>query len=276
MMPDAGLLDELTEQVGSRREATWILEAVSEAGGHLDAARARAIGARRAGGEPLQYLLGSWPFRGIELLVDPRALIPRPETEQVVEIALAAWRRLRPGGSSPTIVDLGTGSGAMGLSVAIELAAEAPELLLSLCDISTDALGLAASNAQRLGVSAELVAGSWFDALDPSRRGTIDLLVSNPPYVPRASSHSLAIELSYEPALALFSDDAEGVPGLADAAQLIEEAPRWLSPGGILVIEMGEGQLDSAAGLARRGGLVEVSIHEDLAGKPRALCALRP
>ena len=270
-MAESRLLGELAQMVGSVREAAWILEQIE------DPDAARSLARRRATGEPLQYLLGSWPFRTIELTVDDRALIPRPETEQVVEHALTAWRRTRPGSDALVIADLGTGTGAIGLSLGVELSAEASIEEILLVDRSLAALELAGENAARLDVDVELCCGSWHDGVPLERRGGIHLLVSNPPYVALADEPMLGVELAYEPRTALFAADADdATPGFADVASVIDGALDSLAPGGIVVVEMAEHQVPVALDRARSGGLVDLVAFDDLAGHPRGIVGRAP
>lgn len=217
---------------------------------------------QRVSGVPLQYVLGSWGFRSLELFVDHRVLIPRPETEVVAEVAIAAARER----TSPTVVDLGTGSGAIGLSIAVEV----PGATVVLTDISDDALAVAKANVAGVGSAGSrvsLCAGSWFAALDKALMGTIDVIVSNPPYI--AEDETLPDEVSnYEPRDALIS----GVLGTEHLTHLITEAPNWLRPGGLLVLEAAPHQLEALATLAKSMAF-DVSIIADLAGKPRVLRA---
>ena len=187
--------ESIARLVGSNREARWIVE---HADGDGD--RALSLASRRAAGEPLQYVLGRWPFRQLELALDQRVLIPRPETEQVVEVALAELAGLvagdsppRPGGPGPVAVDLGTGSGAIALSLALEGGVLAPGLAIWATDRSPDALAVAADNCDELARRrpdaadrVRLVEGRWFGALPPTLAGAVDLVVSNPPYVAEA------------------------------------------------------------------------------------------
>ncbi len=270
-MAETTLLDELAQMVGSAREAAWILEQIE------DPEVARSIAHRRAMGQPLQYLLGSWPFRTIELTVDDRALIPRPETEQVVEQALAAWRRTRPGLEALVIADLGTGTGAIGLSLGVELSAEASIERILLVDLSPAALELAGENARLLGVEVELHCGSWHEGVPSERLGGIHLLVSNPPYVAVADEPMLGVELAYEPRMALFAADADdATPGFADVASVIDGALDSLAPGGIVVVEMAEHQVPVALERSRSSGLVDLEAFDDLAGHPRGIVGRAP
>ncbi|MDQ1422605.1 MAG: release factor glutamine methyltransferase, partial [Acidimicrobiaceae bacterium] len=198
----------------ARREARWICQ--DAAGADADEwvrwldepvsagalARLDALVARRAAGEPLQYVLGHWPFRRLDLYVDQRVLIPRPETEQVTEVAIALARSMpRP----LTIVDLGTGSGAIALSLAAELPLVGVEVWAT--DVDPAALDVARANLAGLGRSAanvRLVEGSWYDALPDELLGRVALLVANPPYV--ATTDALPPEVGeWEPPGALFA-----------------------------------------------------------------------
>ena len=270
-MAEPNLLGELAPVVGSVREAAWILEH------SRDPDVARSLARRRASGEPLQYLLGTWPFRDIELVVDRRALIPRPETEQVVEQALAAWRRTRPGVEGLIIADLGAGTGAIGLSLAVELAGDATIDHVLLVDVAPEALELAGENAERLGIAVDRCLGSWHEAIPLDHRGGVHLLVANPPYVATTEESDLAVELSHEPRSALFAADAaDGTPGFADVAEVIDGALGTLAPGGILVLEMAEHQVDVAVARAAAAGLVGVEPFADLAGHPRGIVGRAP
>jgi release factor glutamine methyltransferase len=222
---------------------------------------------RRLRGEPLQYVLGSWGFRTLDLLVDDRVLIPRPETEVVAGVALAELDRLASKGRTLTAVDLGTGSGAIGLS----LASERPDTRVFMTDVSSDALAVARANLAGLGPAATRVTiheGSWFAALPAELVGEVDVLVSNPPYV--APEDPLpAVVADWEPSSALIAADS----GRADVGRIVQEAGPWLRPGGALVLEMAPGQTTWAATLAADVGFVDVEILDDLAGRPRAVRA---
>ncbi|MGH9092638.1 MAG: N5-glutamine methyltransferase family protein, partial [Acidimicrobiales bacterium] len=170
----------LADRLGSASEARWLSR-------FAPPDRLDELVARRLAGEPLQYVLGSWVFRTLELTVDRRALIPRPETEQVVEAALARLGD-RP---HPVVVDLGTGSGAVALS----MAAERPGAEVWATDADAAALELAAANRERTGVAATLCRGDWYGALPARLRGRVDLVVSNPPYVSEAEWPALDAEV---------------------------------------------------------------------------------
>ncbi len=269
------LVDELVRTGIERREARWLVEEFAGDGNPDARAELDAAASRRRSGEPLQYVLGHWPFRGLDLEVDERVLIPRPETEELVSVALGA---LASGPvAAPLVVDLGCGSGAIGLAVVTELATRGVAATLVGVDRSPDALDVARANALKHSVlSASFVRSSWFDDLDPSLRGRIDLIVANPPYVAAAELPSLDPVLAYEPRGALVSDDANGVPGFADVARVVDGAASWLARGGHVVVEHGDAQGGAAVVRAQERGLVDVVDHVDLAGLPRVLVARRP
>lgn len=223
---------------------------------------------RRADGEPLQYVLGEWSFRTLDLFVDQRVLIPRPETEVVAGFALDELARRSELGHAPLVaVDLGTGSGAIGLAIAVEMT----DVDVIATDVSSDALAVARANLAGIGRPATRVLlrnGSWFEALVPEERGTIDLVVSNPPYV--AEDDPLPSEVSdWEPTAALIA----GPDGTEDLRALIDGAVEWLAPGGSLVLELAPCQADDMASYAGAAGFVDVSVKPDLSGRLRALVA---
>jgi release factor glutamine methyltransferase len=223
------------------REARWIVEEFAP-GGDSDARDAViSAGQRRLGGEPLQYILGHWPFRHLDLDVDPRVLIPRPETEELVTHALEQLARLDV--RAPLIFDLGCGSGAIGLSLLSELDTRGVKGALFAVDISHDALNVTRRNAVKHHLSAvSLVQSNWFDALDSSLRGRVDLIVANPPYISDVDFGSLDPILRFEPHGALVSADVAAGDGFSDLAHIIAEAPGWLSARGTLIIEHGDTQ----------------------------------
>ena len=219
---------------------------------------------RRRRGEPLQYVLGLWSFRRLELVVDRRVLIPRPETEMVVEVALAELGRL--GTDRPLVVDLGTGSGAIAISMALEV----PGARVWGTDRSEEALAVARANLAGMGgrvaPRVRLAAGDWFAALPGELRGRFDLVVANPPYV--GDEEVLPPEVAdWEPAGALFA----GPTGLEAVAHILDGAPRWLRRPGTVVVEVAPHQADPAMELAARAGFTEVDVRPDLAGRPRAV-----
>jgi release factor glutamine methyltransferase len=290
---------ELASVVGAPHEARFIVDEALGLGltlghpspptGPLDemvVSVARAMASRRAAGEPLQYVFGHWPFRRLDLMVDPRVLIPRPETEQVVEVALAEARRLQKTGSGEApglvIADAGTGSGAIALSLASELG---PEVVAEVwaTDASTAALAVAASNldAVRLAQPARaplppttLVAGNWLEPLPARLRGAVDLVVSNPPYVSETEWEELASEVKHEPRGALVAGaSSDGTAGLADVEAVLWQSRVWLRRPGAVVIEIAPHQAEAALSLAAGLGYPEACVEKDLAGRPRALVA---
>jgi release factor glutamine methyltransferase len=286
------LLDELTGVLGgARHEARFIIDEVLALGPGLAqpavvpagaATAARAMATRRAAGEPLQYVFGHWPFRTLDLLVDPRVLIPRPETEQVVEVALAEARRLLGSRPQPGLVavDAGTGSGAIALALATELGASALQEMWA-TDTSAGALAVAAANLEACrgvgGVApVELVEGSWLAPLPARLRGRVDLVVSNPPYVTEQEWSGLDPEVRAEPRQALVAGPGlDGAGGLADVEAVLREARAWLRGPGTVVIELAPQQAEAARNRARQLGYDEVRVESDLAGRPRALVARR-
>lgn len=266
------LVSELVGAGVDQREARWLVEEYVP-GGEPAARAALAVAARRrVAGEPLQYVLGHWPFRGLDLDLDSRVLIPRPETEGVVDVALAQLARTDV--AAPTILDLGCGSGAIGLALLVELGQRGVVASLVALDESTDALDVARRNARKhRQLAVTFVRSSWFDALDSSLRGRFDLVVANPPYVGEGQFDSLDPVLRFEPRGALVAPDAHGVAGFADLAVIIAGTRAWLSPGGALVCEHGADQRDDVLLAARRAGYGEVADLDDLAGRPRVLVA---
>lgn len=225
---------------------------------------------RRAGGEPVQYVLGHWAFRRLELMVDRRVLIPRPETEVVVDLALAELAAL--GVAKPLVADLGTGSGA----IALALVDEHPGAEVWATDLSGDALQVASANLAGLGSAAagraHIVQGDWWSALPPALRGSFDLVVTNPPYVAGDNLSALPAEvMEWEPALAL----VPGPTGLEALQAILADAELWMSKRSAIVAEIAPDQAGRAIGLARGAGFSQVAVRPDLAGRARALVARR-
>ncbi len=246
-------------------EGTDLALGLGRAAAHRGVAHLDAMVARLCQGEPLQYVVGRWAFRGLDLLVDRRVLIPRPETEQVVESALAELGRQGP--PTPIVVDLGTGSGAIALSVAVEVVTAQ----VWAGDVSPEALAVARANLAGIGRPAarvRLVEGDWFGALPPELAGRIHLVVANPPYV--AEDDDLPAEVSdWEPGAALVA----GPRGTEHLERLVAEAPVWLAPAGSLVVELAPHQAGDMAAAARSAGFSQVEVHPDLAGRDRVLVA---
>ncbi len=239
-----------------------------------------ALIARRANGEPTQHLTGKQEFWSLEFEVSPNVLIPRPETEHVIEVALdrLALRELRAGRPQKTagggflIADIGTGSGCLGVALAIEV----PQARVYATDISQPALAVARKNALRHSVASRMdfVEADLSDGLLPDAApvGGFDLVVSNPPYIPRRHAVTLAREVrEHEPELALYGGEEgyELYPGLFGLAA------RYLKPGGILVAEMGHDSLSAVRPLLESSDWTSVGVTSDLAGIPRVIAAER-
>lgn len=211
-----------------------------------------ALCRRRASGEPVAYLVGSREFFGLELLVDRRVLVPRPDTETLVEWALDC---LPLGPTSPRVVDLGTGSGAIALAIK----KARPAARVEAVDASAEALAVAAENARRLGLDLVFRRASWL----AGTTGRCELLVSNPPYIPEGDPHLEA--LGHEPVDALVS----GPDGLADIRAIVAQAPAHLCPGGWLLLEHGHDQAPAVRELLLGAGFGQVASRPDLAGIAR-------
>ena len=219
---------------------------------------------RRLNGEPLQYVLGHWQFRDLDLMVDQRVLIPRPETETVVSHVLKEVDRH---GEEVFVADLGTGSGAIGLSIALERS-----LTRVWCtDLSEEALLVTKANLAGLGQPAKRVTlchGSWFNALPESLKGKLHIVASNAPYISTAEVLPPEVK-DWEPSLALYG----GESGTNHLEEIIKESISWLTPQGSLVLEMSPEQTESMTELATSAGFNEVLVLSDLADKPRSLVA---
>ncbi|NGY04389.1 peptide chain release factor N(5)-glutamine methyltransferase [Solimonas terrae] len=207
---------------------------------------------RRCGGEPIAYLLGAQGFWSLDLEVNAAVLVPRPETELLVEWAL---ERL-PVGETRRVVDLGTGSGAIALAIAVER----PQVQISASDISADALAVACRNAARVAASVDFHEGRWWQPFAAAR---FDLVVSNPPYIAAGDPHLAA--LGHEPALAL-SDGADGLQALCE---IIAGAPAQLRPNGWLLLEHGHDQGAAVRALLSAAGFDSVSTRRDLEARER-------
>ncbi len=329
--------------LGSRREAGWLVDAVRHvpaAAGATPASRrgadpptelqirlVRELVERRLSGEPLQYVLGAWQFRSVELGVDRRALIPRPETEQVVEVALRELRRvaalhhgacgIHEGGEAVWaaetatrdeewdeeaeavhvtplhVVDLGTGSGAIAMSVASEVLAwpdwagggdlapgaeksKSVDLVVWATDISAEALELAEENRNRIGDSLgrriHFRQGDWWRALPDQLAGKVSVAIANPPYISTDEMATLdPVVKDWEPRSAL-----EGGPAGTEAhREILSDAALWLKLGGAVILEIAPHQATDVTALAVAAGLADVEVHLDLAGRERAVVARR-
>jgi release factor glutamine methyltransferase len=218
---------------------------------------------RRFSGEPIQYILGEAEFYGLPFHVTPDVLIPRPETEHLVEQAI----QLAGEFTEPHIVDIGAGSGAIAIALAVHL----PEAQITTIDVSAKALAIACENAGRNGVGerVRLLAG---DLLEPVAGEQFDLVVSNPPYVPDGDRELLSVEVrEHEPALALFA----GVDGLDAYQRLIPAAYAALVPGGYVLLEIGYGQSEGVRALLAGNGFEAIHFVPDLQGIARVACGRR-
>jgi release factor glutamine methyltransferase len=257
------------------RDRTWIYSHPEELLSPAEIATFFALVDRRCQGEPTQHLTGRQEFWGLEFEVTPDVLIPRPETEHVVEVALdrLAVRELRAGrspklsGESVAIVDIGTGSGCIAMALAKEL----PSAIIYASDISAAALGVARRNAERLGFAARirLLESHLFDAFLPLK---FDLVVSNLPYIGRREAGSLPREVrDHEPELALYG----GEEGYELFGALVAQAQSFLKPGGLLVMELGHDSLPAVQPLLETPAWANIAVTNDLAGIPRVLSAER-
>ncbi|MFT3912913.1 MAG: peptide chain release factor N(5)-glutamine methyltransferase [Anaeromyxobacteraceae bacterium] len=219
----------------------------------------RALVKRRADGEPTAYLLGKREFFGHGFAVSPAVLVPRPETEALVEAALAALPREGPG----SVLDLCTGSGAIAVSVALGR----PGTRVVATDLSEEALAVARANAEKLGAVVEFAHGDLWAAVHAGDR--FDVILSNPPYIPSAELAGLSREVRREPCIALDG----GPDGLDVLRRVVAGAPSRLAPGGVLAVELHEGHAERVVALCREAGFEQAEGRKDLAGLPRYVVA---
>ena len=210
----------------------------------------RSVSLRRATGEPLAYIVGYKEFFGLPFAVDPRVLVPRPDTETLVQWVLDAASNM----AAPEILDLGTGSGAVGIAVAHSLKAR-----VTATDFSETALAVASHNARQLGVDVQFIQSNWFDKVS----GHYHVITSNPPYIASHDPHLSA--LAHEPLNALIS----GPDGLDDIRLIVQQAPQYLQPGGWLLLEHGYDQASAVFELLMQRGLNQVQSRRDLTGIAR-------
>jgi release factor glutamine methyltransferase len=277
------LLDEATGRLAgagfenAEQEARWLVQRASGLEGAeliLGLEEPASLGSasffhdmleRRLRGEPLQYVLGRWGFRVLDLYVDERVLIPRPETEALTQMALEECRRLE----ARLAVDLGTGSGAIALALAVEWTG----IDVWATDVSPDALAVARANVAamgRIGAAVRLAEGSWYEALPAELAGAVDVIVSNPPYVAELEVEDMPDEVrAWEPLPALVS----GPTGLEAIEQIVAEAPLWLAQPGSLLVEIAPQQAAQAEALARAAGFGSAAVWPDLTGRDRILLA---
>ncbi len=215
--------------------------------------------ARRLGGEPLQYIEGTAAFGPLHLLVDQRVLIPRPETEGMLDLATRMVR------SPEIIVDLCTGSGALALALKNRF----PSAAVFATDISADAIEVATDNRYRTGLQIYLAEGSLFDPLPTAILGTVDLIVANPPYVAEVDFARLPADVQREPKVALVA----GPTGLEVIQRIGASAASWLRPGGVVICEIGEKQ-----GVSATSSFAELPaiVRQDLTGRDRYVVAVKP
>lgn len=216
---------------------------------------------RRAAGEPMAYILGEREFYGRRFRVSPAVLIPRPETELIVDLVR---ERVQPG-QAPRILDLGTGSGALAVTLALEI----QDAQVTAVDLSPSALAVARDNAERLGAAVRFIASDWFAAVDATG---FDFIVSNPPYIADDDPHLNDGDVRFEPRTAL----ASGPVGLDDLRRITLEAPAFLAPGGWLLMEHGYDQAAMVRDLLVSSGFQEVASALDLAGIERTSYGCRP
>lgn len=292
------LRSETAEVIGDRVQTRWLLEEASGLSGprllcELDkevppgaAARLESLVARRLSGEPLQHVLGHWGFRSLDVVVDPRVLIPRPETEVVVSVALSALDRRRapqpgpharmpagqvqPAGADLLAVDLGTGSGVIALSLAVERDA----LAVIGTDRDAAALEVAATNLARIPVAAaarvKFCQGDWYHALPVDLAGRVTLIVANPPYLAEQEWTGLDPQVrGFDPFGALVA----GPSGLEAIETIVAGARPWLTRRGALVVEIAPDQAGRALALTRAAGFSRASVAPDLSGRSRVLVA---
>ena len=269
--------------LGSEQEARWLCEhasgldasefnsGLSELVSERCGAALREMVRRRLSGEPLQYVIQRWSFRHLDVFVDPRVLIPRPETELVVQIALDSVRNTAQKiDRKMRIVDLGTGSGVIGLALASELPLASAEVWLT--DISNDALDVARANLAGLGLvngDVHIKQCDWFSALPSDLKNSFDLIISNPPYIAVYDASVESVVRDYEPHLALYA----GNDGMDAHRQIISQAGEWLVADGLLVLEIGHEQGLEIRNLLEENGFSGIEIRQDYSQRDRIALA---
>lgn len=279
------LLSETTRRLegdNAELEAKWMIEEVSgvtnlhdyqEQAKPIQLKRLSKLIERRLTGEPLQYVLGRWQFRELDLFVDDRVLIPRPETEILVGYALEECKSKKnqlDETRSLNVADLGCGSGAIGLSIAREI----QEVSVWCTDVSEGAIAVTRANLAGLGMAGQKVSisqGSWFEALPQEMLEKFDVIISNPPYI--SDSEELPLEVSeWEPSSSLRS----GPLGTEDLSFLLNNSIEWLSAEGQLILELAPMQADQMVAEAKNLNFREVQLRNDLTGRDRVLMAKKP
>ena len=242
------------------KNSAWLIAHADEAADAESEQVFAALVERRRRGEPIAYILGKREFYGLEFQLTRAVLIPRPETELLVELALARM----PENAATRVLDLGTGSGA----IAVTLAKKRPQARLTAVEVEYAALGVARANARRHKVSVRFFCGDWFGALPGE---TFDLIVSNPPYVAAGDAHLGLGDVAFEPQRALVG----GADGLDCIRAIVANAARHLNPGAWLLFEHGYDQAEACRALLKAGGYGEVQSWLDLAGIPRVSGGVR-
>ena len=271
---EAGYEAQLLLQAVLGVNRAWIISHANDVLETLSNIAFEALINRRLNGEPVAYILGHREFYGLDLLVTPDTLIPRPDTETLVEAVLAKIPVAYPANSlydGISVLDLGTGSGAIALAIA----KNRPEVLLTAVDASIGALEVAKKNAQNLAISnVQFVLSHWFDGLADENNGyaKFDIIVSNPPYIEQSDIHLSQGDLRFEPISALVS----GKDGLDDIRQIIDSCLIHLKPQGWLMLEHGYNQAESVADLMAETGLTCIATIKDLGGNDRVTIAKNP
>jgi release factor glutamine methyltransferase len=245
-------------------DRAWLVAHATDPLARSDAEAFFTLARRRRDGEPVAYLTGKREFWGLSLAVDRSVLIPRPETETLVECAL----RTLPSDRPLRVLDAGTGSGAIALAIA----RERPHVQMLATDVSAAALAVATRNAERMKLgNVRLLQSDWYEQLSVGEVA-FDLIVSNPPYVADADPHLAEGDVRFEPVTALRG----GHDGLAALRVVVGGASAWLAPGGVLIVEHGYDQADAVRALMRAAGLADAGIFRDLAGIARVSVATKP
>ncbi len=271
---EAGYEAQLLLQAVLGVNRAWIISHANDVLETLSNIAFEALINRRLNGEPVAYILGHREFYGLDLLVTPDTLIPRPDTETLVEAVLAKIPVAYPANSlyeQISVLDLGTGSGAIALAIA----KNRPEVLLTAVDASIGALEVAKKNAQNLAISnVQFVLSHWFDGLADENNGCakFDIIVSNPPYIEQSDIHLSQGDLRFEPISAL----ASGKDGLDDIRQIIDSCLIHLKPQGWLMLEHGYNQAESVTDLMAETGLTCMTTIKDLGGNDRVTIAKNP
>ncbi len=259
---DAGLEAQLLLQHALNVNRAWLIAHQNDALEPNIHAAYRALISRRLNGEPIAYILGYREFYGLKLKVTPDTLIPRPDTEALVEAALDKI----PQNKKIQVLDLGTGTGAIALAIAHNR----PHALLTALDASDTALKIAQENAKNLAITnIEFLQSNWFSEL---QNQTFDVIVSNPPYIAQNDVHLMQGDLRFEPASAL----ASGADGLDDIKQIIANAQNRLTPHGCLLLEHGYNQAEEVATLLKQSGFCEIETIKDLGGNDRVTLGMMP